>query len=288
MKVKRVFNNNVVLAYQDDSEIVVFGKGIGYKKQHGDSIERSKIEKLFILSENQTNKFETLFKEMSNEYANLALIIVKQAEKDLKIEFNSNIYISVMDHINYALIRAKQGLFIKNVLLWEIKRTYKKEYDAALNTLKIIKDETGIELPIDEAGIIALHYFNAQDPKNHLEINYKSIGIIQDIIKIIQYHFKIELDENDISYSRLMTHLRYFAHNLLSNEYEKGEDVEIGFLFKQIKEQYPDTYLCAVKIKKYVKEELDKLISNEELMYLMIHMQRIVDKRKEFENRGIK
>lgn len=286
MKVKRIFNNNVVLAYQDDSESVIFGKGIGYQKKHGDSIDRSKIEKLFILSDNQTNKFEILFKEMSHEYADLALIIVKQAERDLKIEFNSNIYISVMDHINYALIRAKQGLFIRNVLLWEIKRTYKKEYDAALNTLKIIKNETGIELPIDEAGIIALHYFNAQDPKNHIEINYKSIGIIQDIIKIVQYHFKIQLDENDINYSRLMTHLRYFAQNLLSNEWEKGKDVEVGFLFEQIKKQYPDTYICALKIRMYIKEELDKLVTDEELMYLMIHMQRIVDRRKEIENIG--
>ena len=46
LKVKRVFNNNVILAYQDASEVVIFGKGIGFQKSHGDIIDKNKIEKV--------------------------------------------------------------------------------------------------------------------------------------------------------------------------------------------------------------------------------------------------
>ena len=283
MKIKRIFNNNVVLAYQDDSEIVIFGKGIGYGKQHGDEVDCTKVEKIFTLTEKQTHSFESLFKEISNEYADLTFMIVKQAEADLGIEFDSSIYIAIMDHINYALVRTKQGMFVKNELLWEIKRTYKKEYEAALKTLSMIKTQTGIELPTDEAGTIAIHYFNAEDPSHHLKESYRAVEIIQDIVKIIQYYFKIEFDENEMNFNRLMTHLRYFANNMLNGDMK--EESDDNRLLKQLTVQYPNTYSCALKIKKYVKEKLGKDVTDDEIMYLMIHIQRTVS--KELAKRGM-
>lgn len=139
MKIKRVFNNNVVLVYKDDDEAVIFGKGIGFQKKHGDTLDETKIGKIFTTNKKQSSNFETLFNEISTEYVDLTYKIVEQAESDLNIEFNSSIYIAVMDHINYALVRAQDNLFIKNDLIWEIQRTYPNEYKAALNTLSIIK-----------------------------------------------------------------------------------------------------------------------------------------------------
>ena len=113
LKIKRVFNNNVVLVYKDDDEAVIFGKGIGYQKKHGDTLDETKIGKIFTTNKKQSTNFETLFNEISTEYVDLTYKIVEQAESDLNIEFNSSIYIAVMDHINYALVRAKENLFIK-------------------------------------------------------------------------------------------------------------------------------------------------------------------------------
>ncbi len=221
LKIKRVFNNNVVLVYKDDDEAVIFGKGIGFQKKHGDTLDETKIGKIFTTNKKQSSNFETLFNEISTEYVDLTYKIVEQAESDLNIEFNSSIYIAVMDHINYALVRAQDNLFIKNDLIWEIQRTYPNEYKAALNTLSIIKKDTGIELPVDEAGTLAIHYFNAEDHKNHLDNSLKAADIIQGIVKIIQFYFKIEFDQTDMNYNRLMTHLRFFINSLLSNEKRK-------------------------------------------------------------------
>lgn len=283
MKIKRVFNNNVVLAYKDNDEAVIFGKGVGFQKKHGDIVEDSKIEKIFTTNEKQSSNLETLFNEVSTEYVDLTYKIVKQAESDLGIEFNSSIYITVMDHINYALIRAKEGLFIKNALIWEIQRTYSKEYQCALKTLEIIYKDTGIELPQDEAGTLAIHYFNAQDPLQQMNDSIKMVGIIQDIIKLIQKQFDIEFDEEEINYNRMMTHLRYFVNNLLKNEKKeiKARKMDDDFLYQSIKKQYPDVYLCVQNIKRYVNLKLNKQISDEEKMYLMIHIQRIIEKKKD-------
>lgn len=278
MKIKRVFNNNVVLVYKDDDEAVIFGKGIGFKKKHGDTLDKTKIRKIFTTNKKQSSNFETLFNEISTEYVDLTYKIIEQAESDLNIEFNSSIYIAVMDHINYALVRAKDNLFIKNDLIWEIQRTYPNEYKAALNTLSIIKKDTGIELPADEAGTLAIHYFNAEDHKNHLDNSLKAADIIQGIVKIIQFYFKIEFDETDMNYNRLMTHLRFFINSLLSNEKRNENDDE--YLFNQMVIKYPDIYDCTLNIRKYIMTKLNKEVKNEELLYLMIHINRVIEKEK--------
>lgn len=279
VKIKRIFNNNVVLAFEGDSEIVIFGKGIGFQKNNGDKLDKGKVEKIFRLSKTETSQIESLFKEISTEYATLTLNVIKQAESDLKVEFNSSIYITIMDHINYALIRAQEGIFIKNELLWEIKRTYRNEFEAAKISLEIINANTGIQLLEDEAGIIAIHYFNGQDPNKIVKASYKSVQIIQDILKIIQFHYNIELDENDITFSRMMTHLRYFVNELLTNE-KRITESENEFLYSQMKLKYPNTHECVKKIKKYVIDTLQKEFVDDEALYLMIHLQRIYEKSK--------
>ncbi|WP_090088228.1 PRD domain-containing protein [Clostridium uliginosum] len=50
------------------------------------------------------------------------------------------------------------------------------------------------------------------------------------------------------------------------------------FIFEQITKQYPDELKYAKLIQEYVRKTLDKEISYEKLLYLTIHMVRIVQK----------
>jgi beta-glucoside operon transcriptional antiterminator len=40
-----------------------------------------------------------------------------------------SLYITLTDHCYFAIERQKNGLAIKNVLLWDIKRLYPKEFE---------------------------------------------------------------------------------------------------------------------------------------------------------------
>lgn len=279
MRIKKVFNNNVILAYNNETEVVLFGKGIGFQKQHGDQVDKAKIEKEFTLSAGEKTSIVEMFNSISKEYSDLTFKIVKLAESDLHMVFNSNIYITIMDHINYALSRAKQGLFLRNPLLWEIKRTYPNEYKAAIRTIELIKNETGIELPEDEAGTIAIHYFNAQDPSIQISTSIKTAEIISDIVNLIQNHFKIIFDDNEMNYNRLMTHLRYFVNNLI-NDYKREKVVKDNSLYESLKKQYVEANACVEMICRYIELKLNKKVLNEEKMYLIIHIQRIIEKEK--------
>lgn len=55
MRLKKAFNNNALLALDDnDEEVIVMGKGIAFGKKSGDLIDESLIQKksLFLIKAN--------------------------------------------------------------------------------------------------------------------------------------------------------------------------------------------------------------------------------------------
>ena len=54
MNIQKIINNNVISAVNDkNEEVVVMGRGIGFKAHAGDAIDETKIEKVFRI-ENET------------------------------------------------------------------------------------------------------------------------------------------------------------------------------------------------------------------------------------------
>ena len=48
MVIQKVINNNVISAYDENQqEVVIMGKGIGFKAHTGDAIDESRVEKVF-------------------------------------------------------------------------------------------------------------------------------------------------------------------------------------------------------------------------------------------------
>ena len=66
-------------------------------------------------------------------------------------------------------------------------------------------------------------------------------------------------------------HLRFFFQRLNKKEKIETED---DFLLKQIKEKYKKAYECMLKIEVYLEKEL----SEEEQLYLTIHIQRVTQR----------
>ena len=104
-----------------------------------------------------------------------------------------------------------KGLNRSNSFLWEIRKSYPKEYKVGLKALDLIKEETEKSLPEDEAGNIALHLINAQVNNTYKIDNINNVTKkIKDILNIIKYTYNIQLDENSINYERFVTHLKFF------------------------------------------------------------------------------
>jgi len=225
MRIKKVLNNNAVTVMNNDSkEIVVMGLGLAFKKRSGDELDEDKIERIFTLENKEVSeKLKKLIAEIPTKYVQISEEIINYAEKHLEVKLNENIYLTLTDHISFALTRYKQGLNIKNPMLWEIKRFYKEEYSIGLIALDIIKENFGADLPEDEAASIALHIVNAELNEDMPSV-VNMTRVIQEILNIIRYNFKIDFDEESLNYHRLVTHLKFFAQRMLNETPSKNDD----------------------------------------------------------------
>lgn len=252
------------------------GRGVAFNKRTGDEIDEEKIDKIFTLEdEDITKKFKTLISDIPIEYMELSERIINYAKIQLGKKLNDSIYISLTDHLHFAIERYNNNLPIKNALLWETKHLYKEEFDIGIEALNMICDQFNVILAEDEAAFIALHLVNAQfneDMTNTVDMT----KVIQDILTIVKYHFKIEYDENALNYYRFITHLKFFAHRLVKGNHYKNEHEDD--LLNIIKDKYPEAYKCSEKIRKFVEKQYRYELTDEEILYLTIHIERVVKK----------
>ena len=276
MKIAKVINNNVISVIDaQNHELVIMGRGIAFQKRPGDLVDESKIEKTFKLdNKDVSEKFKTLLYDVPMEYMDVSERIISYAKEKLGKKLNDSIYVSLTDHITFAIERCQKGLIISNPLLWEIKRIYADEYAIGLKAITKIQEMLGITLPQDEAGFIAMHIVNAELNEEMPNV-VNMTKLIQDILNIVKYHFKIELDEESLNYFRFLTHLKFFAQRLYTDSPYNNED---DFLYEMVKEKQKEAFACVEKIRDFIKKTHNHQLTKEEMAYLTIHIERVVNR----------
>lgn len=280
MIIEKILNNNVVVSIdtRTKKEIILMGCGIAFKKKIGQEVDENKIEKTFTI-DNKTlgDKIKKLINQIPDGIFQLVQEIIINAEVKLNRKLDKQVYISLADHIAFSIKRYKKNIVIKNNLLIEIKRIHKEEFQVGLWAVKHINKRLKIELPMDEAGFIALHIVNA----TYQETASQSISItniVRDILNIIRYNFSVEFYEDDISYDRLLTHLKYFSKRVITNSNEKNSHSDF---INVIKESYKDSYECSLKIKDFINKQYNYNINEDEIVYLTLHIHRVISSIKE-------
>lgn len=274
MKIYKVLNNNVVtILNNNDKESVVMGRGIAFQKKKGDEIDESKVEKIFVLKNNNLNdKFLKLINDIALECIEVAEEIIQYAESKLETTLNENIYLTLTNHISFTINRYKNNMEMKNSMLWDIKRLHKQEFDIGLKAIEIIKNKLNLDLPEDEAATIAMHILNGELDQDMPEI-VSMIKVTEEILKIVKYHFNIEFDEESINYYRFLTHLKFFTQRLFNENYYEDYDNE---LFDMMSMKYHESYECVKKIKKFIHDLYGTNLTKEEMLYLIVHISRVI------------
>lgn len=274
-KILKVINNNVVCSTDHDGqEVIIRGLGIGFKKKEGDHVEEDRIEKVYkVVNPNTRSKLQELLADMPLDQVKTCTEIIEYAKSSLKRKLNDNIYLTLTDHISFAIQRMSEKQLYKNALLVEIKRFYPEEYAIGVYSLEIIKRNLGVELPIDEAGFIALHIVNAElDTKMSDMVHITEL--IHQVLDIIKEYYQIEFDEDSLYYDRLVTHLKFFGQRLFNNKVTRNEDAVFQ---EMVKVQYPEAYKCAMYIRQYITDTYHKEVSEEEMVFLTVHLKRIAN-----------
>lgn len=272
MKIIKNINNNVCLCIDGTGkQVVAFGKGIGFIKAPSE-VPLSKIERTFY---NVDVSYLSFLKELPNNVLEAAIQIIDMVEKDLMISMVPSSIIALADHIYFAMKRKKGDIKLNIAIQQDLFHLYPKQIQEAKKSLAIIKELTGISLPQEEVGLIALHFINLQVTE-HESMQYHNKEIIDGCTCIVEKSYRMKINQNSFNYSRFVTHLEYILHRDLDvSSLDINQD-----LFQKLQFEYPEAFQCAKLIKEYFYHEIKITLNEEEILYLMLHINRLCNRNQ--------
>lgn len=278
MKVIKKINNNVAICIDGNGkELVAFGNGIGFPKTPYDIADIRVISRTFY---GVDTGYLALINEIPEDIFEIAAKIVEYAKSVLTVELNNNIVFTLADHIHFAIIRYQRKMYMKMPIMYDIKYLYPNEMQVGENALRYINKCKRIKLSKEEAASIALHFINAESISRKTKDT--SGELIEDIITIIEDFYSIKIDRNGFNHSRFVSHMQYLMQRQKVNQEILSENRR---LFTTMMSEYPMVYECVVQIKDFLKREIDWDSSEEELLYLMLHINRLCARESLEENR---
>ncbi|KHF41762.1 BglG family transcription antiterminator LicT [Halalkalibacter okhensis] len=273
MRINRVLNNNVVVVKEGEEEIIVMGSGIAFGKRKNDIISSDKIEKVFVMKDkHEYEKFTQIIDQLPEAHIAIAEEIITYAEKELNTKLNEHVHVALTDHVSFAIERIKQGFQLKNKLLNEIRVLYSAEYEVGLWALQLIDQRLAVRLPQDEAGHIALHLHTAKMNALTMDETISTTVVLNELIEKIEQLLHVKVDEDSISYQRLLTHLNFALRRV--SEGQPFDDVDSD-MHKLVKEKHKSAYHTATELGRYLSEAHQYELPPSELVYLTLHIQRI-------------
>lgn len=257
-----------------EDEKIAVGPGIAFNKKRNDIVIADKIEKIFVMNENM--KFQQLVSRIPEEHFTISEEIITYAEKTLGTKLNEHIHIALTDHVSLAIERTKDGIHLNNKLLHEIKILYRKEFEIGLWAVNYINEKCQIEMIEDEAAYIAIHIHTMKPQAEGLHETLRQTAIIKDMVQSIQRYLGITIEEEDIHYHRLITHLRFTLSRIYNFEVHTMDEE----MLLMIKNKFPVSFSCAARVAKELNETHHIEFPEQELGYIALHVERL---RKNFE-----
>lgn len=274
MKIKKIYNNNAIMAEDDvGNEVILVAKGLSFGKQKGDYLNPNLAEKKFELKKELNHRFEELVTSIPLEYILLSEEIIAFIKQKSNKAIDDSIYVTLTDHIVTMIERIKKGIDFDSLLLINVKSLYKSEYEIALDVIDKVNKYLGLTIGIEEANFIALHIVNAESNFNMLQ-NYTIIEIIDMIRQIVDQHFTVDQEESLI-YDRFLTHCRFFVQKIVSSNYTRTEAHASREMLKTMIDAYPMQYTCIEEISNELKRQCGYLMNHDEEFYLLIHVIRL-------------
>lgn len=274
--VEKILNNNLILTVDENGvEQIVMGKGLRFINQVGEELKQERIQKVYILKdENLTKQYMRLLRDIPSSSAEIIEEALQIAYESFPNTLSDQLFVTLFDHLVYALERYEKNIFLPNRLLWEVKRFYPNEYAVGDKIRKFLNEQLNINLPEEESANIAFHIVNACIQDFNIKKTLCTVNLLKDICGIIQLSFGKQIDEDSIYYYSFLTHIQFFIQRVLDNKMLNNQRSNI---LKVVIDENVVAYNCAKRIATYIQKNLNVEISQEELMYLTLHIERIME-----------
>lgn len=268
MKIIKNINNNFALALDSaGNQLIVSGKGVGYGSVPRELKDITVIDRSYY---DVDEMYVSMINDIPEEMILIAGMIVDRARLEIENSISSNIVFTLADHISFCIERYKKNMHVKMPIVEDIRHLFEKETAVGEYGLEIIRKRLKIYLPDEEAVYIALHLINAEEKQHGDKI--EDDDVIKDIVTIIENNFDICIDTEDFNYSRFLSHMYYLLKRGKRQEQMQSDN---DHLFLVMKESYPKVHICSEAVSDCLADRLNILLTNEEKLYLMMHINRL-------------
>ncbi|AKP02640.1 PRD domain-containing protein [Companilactobacillus pabuli] len=284
MYIRQILNNNLLLAEDSNhTEKLIWGRGIGFSNKKNQAYELQKSDKVYTMQSSSHNskfmdQFNQLLEKVPYEYFKVTSKIIDIAKEYTGNEYDDFLLITLTDHIYFSVGRMKDGIYIGNPFLNDLRVLYEKEYGAAKAGLKYIEEISNLKMPDDEAGFIAIHLIESKINHNDdsgvikTEILLQRIEEISDLVSS-----KIRLDKNSVSYNRFLIHLKYLLVRWslgTENTDDELSDYEAKLYREMIRKNRKLKKVLEIVVN-YFQNEMNFTLDTSEKLYLALHIKRL-------------
>ncbi|HBF39931.1 MAG TPA: transcription antiterminator BglG [Firmicutes bacterium] len=268
--VVKVFNNNVILAKNQNAEKILIRKGLGFGKKVGDCIDSDvSFEKIFAIDNQETSsKFNQLIAQIDASLVGICEEIIAMMSNETGQPVGDEIHVRFIDHIAFAVYRLKNNDKIENPFMIEIETLYPGEVALARKAVAILEKNIGIIFPESEVGFIALHVHSLKNQgklSNAIQYTY----LCNSVMEIIEDEFGLEIDRKSIDYARFITHLRFAIERITQHIPIKND------LLSAIKKMYKTSFKLAKKVAELLEDETGLKVTETEIGYIAMHIERL-------------
>lgn len=272
MRAIRSINNNIAVCIDSTgAECIAMGKGIGYGEMPRD-IELSSVSHTYYsVDERQLEGV----KDIPQDVLAFAAAAADRARGQLSYQMSPNLSFTLADHIAFAIKRAEQNIHVRMPLAYDVEQNYPDEHRLGRQLVRRIRREFKVGLHEDEAVGIAMSFVNARvdvATDEEIEAAQRDEDMLEDITEIVENHFGVSVDRSSFAFSRYATHLHYLFSRIHGGKALPAEGLN-GY--RGIEEQFPVGVACVEKIAAHVRESWDAELTDEEKLYLVIHVSRI-------------
>lgn len=283
MKIIKKINNNVALALDSaGTEVVVFGRGIGFPAIPYELTDLSKIQRTFY---DIRSSYVEMTAALPEDLILLAADIVEIARCNLDCDLNPNLSFTLADHLNFAIERFQNGMELQTPLAYDIAHFYPVEIDLGRQALEIIRRQKGIALPESEVTNIALHLINGEMENNDIHETLAVTKVIRDITNLIEENLGITLDTTGFNYSRFIMHIRYLLRRMQEGTQESNG---MSMAMRSLIVKYPKVYTCTMRVVKYFSRNYQWECTEDEILYLFMHINRLRERSDLQRREGVK
>lgn len=273
MRISRIFNNNVALAQTfAGEEVVVIGRGLAFGKRRGDMVDPTLVEQTFVPDRGTSlESLSGLLAEIPSEILGVASDVEAMVKSE-GVRVSHSFIVPLADHLNFAVVRAREGVEVDYPLAPEVAQLYPQEMRFGRLAVELVRERLGVELPDIEAVPLAMHLVNAQFAVDDMGETYRMTEVFAQIFDVLATFFGGPVDRSLMSAARFVTHLRYLFVRVGK---PAAEGPSIPLLLETVRSAHPQAFACARKVRLILEMHVQQDLTDDELAYLTIHIARL-------------